>query len=492
MVDQTTGTIRVRVTGRSGPQVPTTATIAPDPKAPNTYVSRSAASISKWRELRWKKRSIVLEFRRKGFLDYAYFTDKEGFDPALQGATQKSVCATYYARQIPTDNKSGRYWYNGATTDSGVKRAACTEIRFADGDAINGPFHTNDSVLLASDDGATFGRAGKKDVAEVFDATCSFRLDDGLNSGADHRIPTDVTNDTNNRSGNCPPKAPAAGSVGPVINGRLVIGDDAGFLPLPETNEDLKIYGDPTNTDPDYQGLTFYGTTKIVLKNGSIDVNNDNINGGATTNYDYPTSGVIYVANSSSSAICLSNPLNAYPGGMPTGCALAEVSGTYDTPLTITSEADIVVAGNITKNASSATAVLGLIGTNFVRVRHYPPDYTGGNSSPKKCSSTGQNLNGSGTRVNNIDAAILTLQHSFIVDQYDCGIGLGTLTINGVLAQEYRGTVGTGSGTTGYAKNYVYDSRYKYLTPPHFLVPTLSTWRVSRYREQVPACACGG
>ena len=47
-----------------------------------------------------------------------------------------------------------------------------------------------------------------------------------------------------------------------------------------------------------------------------------------------------------------------------------------------------------------------------------------------------------------IDAAILSLQHSFIVDNYNCGARLGTLTVNGAIAQKYRGPVGTVSGTS--------------------------------------------
>ena len=39
----------------------------------------------------------------------------------------------------------------------------------------------------------------------------------------------------------------------------------------------------------------------------------------------------------------------------------------------------------------------------------------------------------------------MSLQHSFIVDNYDCGQS-GTLTVNGAIVQKYRGPVGTGSG----------------------------------------------
>ena len=44
----------------------------------------------------------------------------------------------------------------------------------------------------------------------------------------------------------------------------------------------------------------------------------------------------------------------------------------------------------------------------------------------------------------------MSLLHSFIVDNYDCGRS-GTLTVNGAIVQKYRGPVGTGSGGDDHA-----------------------------------------
>ena len=90
-----------------------------------------------------------------------------------------------------------------------------------------------------------------------------------------------------------------------------------------------------------------------------------------------------------------------------------------------------------------------------------------------------------------IDAAILSLQHSFIVDNYNCG-RLGTLTVNGAIAQKYRGPVGTGSGgtlATGFLKNYWYDDRLRYRSPPYFLTRSTPPGTSSRSHEQVPRAA---
>ena len=79
-----------------------------------------------------------------------------------------------------------------------------------------------------------------------------------------------------------------------------------------------------------------------------------------------------------------------------------------------------------------------------------------------------------------IDAAILSTNHSWIVDNYKCGKQLGKLTVWGSIAQFWRGPVGTAGGT-GYIKNYNYDNRLADQQPPSFLAPTNATsWKVSR------------
>lgn len=88
-----------------------------------------------------------------------------------------------------------------------------------------------------------------------------------------------------------------------------------------------------------------------------------------------------------------------------------------------------------------------------------------------------------------IDAAILTTAHSFIVDNYKCGEQLGSLTIWGSIAQDFRGTVGTnGSGGTGYLKNYNYDERLATVEPPDFLSPTQVTWSITRETQPPSEC----
>ena len=115
-----------------------------------------------------------------------------------------------------------------------------------------------------------------------------------------------------------------------------------------------------------------------------------------------------------------------------------------------------------------------------MRVWHPVDDRTGTNYS--SCDEDGSPTN------MQIDAAILALKGSFTVDNYWCGNSLGTLTVNGAIAQLHRGVVGTSNGNTGYIKNYSYNDALKFRSPPHFLDPLQASWRVLRQGEQSPPC----
>ncbi len=143
--------------------------------------------------------------------------------------------------------------------------------------------------------------------------------------------------------------------------------------------------------------------------------------------------------------------------------------------MTIAADNDIVVTNHLDRN--SAGLLMGLIANNFVRVYHPVSD---------DCDT-----NRTGTVSNlRIQAAILALNHSFIVDNWNCGTPTGDLSVDGAIAQKFRGPVGTGSGgsiSTGYRKDYEYNDRLRYREPPYFLDPVQAAWRIARQNEQVPA-----
>jgi hypothetical protein len=111
-------------------------------------------------------------------------------------------------------------------------------------------------------------------------------------------------------------------------------------------------------------------------------------------------------------------------------------------------------AGNPIGNAT-----LGLVAADFVRVMH------AANTSSNAVT---------------VDAAILTLSHSFMVDNYNSGAGTPPkLTVHGAIAQRYRGIVGQVSGT-GYLKNYHYDDRLQVMLPPYLFDIAISGWKIVR------------
>lgn len=426
MIDSTSATFRVRVTGRAGPPIPTGDFEVTGGGGP---VANNEKNRELWRQTRWVKRSVVMDFRRRGFLDFAWLTDNESKDPAL------------YSNPSWAETNCSMYFRDGRSSNG------CSEIHFVNGDHIKGPFHTNDSILAET--GSKFGRSGQNDRIEISADWCPVRGDDGSSS---------------------------CGNSSPTYYSTPITGVNAPVLPLPEVNEDLATYGDTA-----FGGLTFTGHTTIELKDGGFDVTNANYNGGVLTFVPYPTSpvfnGVVYVKNGVG---CDGyDPSDGFNPSGDANCGLIAIKGTYDRSLTFAAEDDVVITGNITRKAGAAynDAVIGLIANKFVRIRHYGTSSSG--------------CGGSGTTVSSIQAALLALQHSFLLDCSGSGSSLGTLTVTGVIAQKYRGIIGTGSGSTGYLKDYNYDDRFKYRTPPYFLSPAYSGWRTVRFREQVPSCGCG-
>src|SRR5262249_2185192 len=97
--------------------------------------------------------------------------------------------------------------------------------------------------------------------------------------------------------------------------------------------------------------------------------------------------------------------------------------------------------------------MLGLVAGNSVVVYH-------------PTSTSGTNLATIQDRW--VYASIQTLQHSFWVQSYNVGAALGTLHVRGSVAQKWRGIVGTNGASTGFAKDYSYDTRLRFTSPPYF------------------------
>jgi hypothetical protein len=383
-------------------------------------------------ESRGVRRSVVATFRRSSFLDYLYFTDYETLDPlAYSSATDRTNAASQCAK------------YRAA------RASWCTNITFFGFDKIKGPLHTNDDLLTCA--APEFG-LDTNDAIEI-----SGPASDGWTQGS---------------GSSCDDGTPK-------FNG--TVRWPAPTLAVPTSNSKLKTFALAA-------GYVFYGKTTITFNDatGKLDYTSyDKTTGAAVSgSLDPPGNGVIYVDENAKLGGCtptIDGPREQdYTEG--NGCAVAYVKGKYGTSITIASAADIVVSGNLERVGDP---VLGLIAQNFVRVKHGVRNCASPlpNPVPFECE-TFPNIK--------IQAAILTLQHSFIVDNYNQGATVGTLTVDGAIAQKFRGPVGTfdpstGLASTGYTKDYKYDSRLRYRSPPFFLDPISAAWRIIRANEQVPA-----
>lgn len=399
-------------------------------------------------------RSIVAEFRPPAFLNYVYFTNYEMGDPLLAGSTCTSWLSGLSSYGYSTASPP-YYWSVINNSMIGPTRESnCGAIQFISGDVINGPLHSNDYLDICG--APTFGRSGETPADNIEAAG------DYPDSGCSNNAHFNTANGTLNTS--------------------------AGTLPVPSTDSALQTVADGgssslTNGCSATAGCVFTGPTWISLNGSAITVTNANYNHGSATNLTtsgYPVNGVIYVQNGSGTCATYNNSSPDYPSSSDP-CGDATVTGSYTSSLTIASANDVIVAGNITTTMDSngqptGNDFLGLIANDFVRVAH--PCSNGANGSSGNYASLTNPV---------IDAAILAVNHSFIVDNYGCGAALGTLTVDGAIAQDFRGVVGQTNGSggvgTGYLKDYIYDGALETESPPYFLNPAGTSWQLVRETE---------
>ncbi len=388
----------------------------------NTFRIESTGSAGKAGSTGYASRSLVATLHVVGFLNFIYFTQYEVEDYSLYGGSPE--CENYYAKR----------------QELGVE---CNTIVFANNDTVAGPMHTDDAVDICGK--ANFGRSGHNPPDEV-------QINGGIYTTCGSSEPTFYT-----------------------ANGKSSVGLE---LRTPEGDLSLATYVKEG-------GYEFTGVTHIVL-NGAENTMTVTRSTGVKETLKWPENGLVYVrSNKEEKAACTyvyspTNADNATETKNETNCGDVYVSGSYSSPLTIGAEEDVIINGNIYPTSvagklgsePSGTNTLGLIAGNYVRVYH---PLTGPNGG-----SCGGAENEKGSLSNPwIYAAILSTNHSFAVDNYNCGESLGSLNVYGAIAQRFRGIVGLTSGP-GYIKDYKYDERLAVDEPPYFLNPLNAGWEVDR------------
>lgn len=205
-------------------------------------------------------------------------------------------------------------------------------------------------------------------------------------------------------------------------------------------------YPAPLNNSPSF---SFSGGQAEIPLPRNIDVVSRN------ANYTYNGNTTITLLNTG--AMQVTPPSGrTFTQTIPPEGATVYVNGTLDLQGTLKGKLTIGTSGNmnITGNvlySDRSTDVLGLVSGAHVVV--------------KTDANRRQDLE--------IDAAIMALNTSFYVDNYQSGVSRGTLHIFGGLIQKNRGAVGTFNGSTGtistgYSKDYVYDTKLVNYPPLNF------------------------
>jgi len=413
-----------------------------------------------------RTRTVEVDVRRRGFIDYLYFTDYETMDPALY---VKGDPALGYDQLSPAEAQVEcvKHWYEGRKDEYLDPDGKCVPINFSDRDNLYGPVHTNDALLFCGS-------------PSFHDETSTSWNDTGLR----YRI------------------NPHCGASTPTFR---FAGDPRyqSALELPPSNSAIKRQVDPLYTTT--PGCLYVGPTQIELNSsGTMDVDSPwTTNGGPAwcgvgPNLPLPANGVIYVEN-------VPTPADAYTRAAPSrpcsangnsigypipeditsyGCQTGDafVEGTLKGRLTVAAENNVIISNHLEYAGGAAgDDVLGLVANNYVEVYH-----------PVRCNTPGDsscdlNARGAGRFTDpRISAAILSVNHSFRVQNYAGGTRAGALNITGAIAQRFRGIVGL-IGYSGYDKNYVYDARLRYASPPSYLDPVKSAFGVSLFSEPPPA-----
>ena len=443
-------------------------------------------------------RSILATVRQKGFLDYLYFTDYETQDPALTGSVQ-AQCELYYPTRV----------------DSNCGQA----IQFGTSEVVNGPLDSNDALYICGGDfkgpvtsfyatapyyrncgAATFEAGvpqhGDKLVMPPTNTAMKQETRGDLTTttvprpGCLYTGPTSIVFNADgtmtvrspwtravNTSATAPMTNPACGTPGRGTNNGTTLGSDAGqTITVPPQNLIYVQTVPAVSTDPNY-----WATGAVPYAGFSCPANGNGIG------YPYTT-----VTGTAPNTVTTTESITATgTGNNYYGCQAGDafIQGNVHGQVTIAAENYVWITGDL-KYTDKASDVLGLVGQNAIWV--WNPIVTVKTCTRTSCS-TGAAKNLLTDSGREIDAAMLSVQHTFQVQNFNQGGSRGQLTVLGAIAQKFRGTVGTaGSSPTGYLKNYSYDVRLRNIAPPKFLQAVSTTYGITQYAEVAPVFNAAG
>ncbi|QGQ19372.1 hypothetical protein GC089_09185 [Cellulomonas sp. JZ18] len=436
-------------------------------------------------------RTIVADLKQLGFIDFLYFTDFEVSDPQARNPGSTTNCAIYYPSSRP----------------------GCDPIYFGGKDAINGPLHTNDAIQTngaAKFDGKVTtsykAPSGKNYVRQSGTDLPVFKESDDPEQIGKIGMPATNSQLRKETRPDLPQEVPNPGCLytGPTKitfhpDGTMTVvspwtkhtnPDGAGKAGVAEAK--CGTPGDAglaRRSGSDYVGERIPVPANLVVYVQNVPSVSGDVNATSGNRPPYPAWGGSSCATNSNSIGfpykgSKSSETEVPPFSSAYSCRAGDVfvQGTLKGKATVAAENYVYVTGDIAyTDRGEGGDMLGLVGNNAVWVWN-------------PVNSSEQTLLGDNRR---IDAAILSVAHTFMVQNYDKdkGDNRGTLSVWGAIAQKFRGPVGTSSGgamSTGYAKDYNYDWRFRQTAPPKFLSPVTTTYGVNVWVEVEPAFAADG
>jgi hypothetical protein len=458
-------------------------------------------------------RSVVADLKQDGFLDYVYFTDFEISDPALSSA----ACSPAYEWAV-------------------ASRPSCTTIQFAPGDVINGPLHTNDTMVVCGGPqflGTTTTASTRPNrFTAATGSSCTgtpvFGKDKKSTPDYAAQITMPQTNDKMKQETRSDLTGSTVPNPGCLYTGPTSItlnGDGTMTVYSPWTKSTQLANAAETGSavNPSKCGIVGErasggtlgspGGQTLPVLDGNLVYVQDVPTALANVNARLGTAVPTKYSCTGADGVVAGNGVG-FPAvgetGASYGCTTGDVfvKGTLKGTMTIAASNYVYVTGDVLL-ADSARDMLGLVGTNAVyvynptktysttttryRTEYYTCYYYG---FPYSCSrdvpydetsySTGLMDRSKSDRT--IQAAILSVAHTFTVQNYnqDGGYPKGKLNVLGSISQKFRGPVAT-TGSTGYQKQYVYDPRMRYTAPPKFLSPVSTSYGVTHIVESQTA-----
>lgn len=471
---------------------------------------------------------------------FAYYSTVAKFVPQ-NGFLNAVWWSNYESSEFPVGTASYcQYFWSANVGRNTGNLSPCNIVVFQTGDKLVGPVYSNDSIDVTGS--PTFGTPnvntpGGADGGTVTtaDPHCLF-VNDGTGAIDNNSNPTCA-------SLNGGIKYTAAGSAfghaletPPSDNSQLAaIAKQGGCYYEGPTTISLSVTGAGVGqvSVVSQQTTSSGGVDQMNL---GIDASTCRTDGTKTA---LPANGVIYVNQASCTSSCVAgaNPFDLNTNGasqVQSNCpscyygqsgspdkegdafiSNASSNGGLSGLLTVAASNDVIIDGPISyydcswvgtshqsmcnyNNSSTGTNdTLGLIANNYVEVNRpvynnsapwwlagtpLPACGSGGALAAPLCDPSTSTGSPSGNQGLTIDATLLALNQSFVVNNYSTSGNEGQLTVYGSIQQDARGPVGLVGGT-GYVKYYTWDPRLTLYGPPFYLTPGTPSWALDSSAE---------